>query len=59
MNDEQVAMLDRLAKEDGYTERAPYMRRLVNQEYARRFSQPQPLITVGEATSGNTQKEEK
>jgi len=59
MDDETLEMLDKLMLEDGYTERAPYVRRVIRQAYARRMTQPQLLPTAGEATNGPMNTEEK
>ena len=46
---EDARMLDRMAADDAYENRSPFMRRLVRQEWARRYSQPNPIVTLGEA----------
>lgn len=46
---EDVRMLDVLMREDGYENRSPYFRRLIRQEYARRYSQPSAVISVADA----------
>jgi metal-responsive CopG/Arc/MetJ family transcriptional regulator len=58
MDDETLEMLDKLMLEDGYTERAPYVRRVIRQAYARRMTQPQLLPTAGDV-SGIINTEEK
>lgn len=49
MEGETALQLDTMAKEAGYDNRSAYVRMLIRQEYARRYSQPSPLITVDEA----------
>ena len=49
MEKDTAAQLDRMAKEDGYDNRSAFVRWMIRQEYARRYSQPNPGVTVGEA----------
>jgi Arc/MetJ-type ribon-helix-helix transcriptional regulator len=46
---EDARMLDHMSTEDAYENRSAFMRRLVRQEWARRYSQPNPLISVADA----------
>ena len=48
MEKETAAQLDQMAYQDGYDNRSAFVRLLIRQEYARRFSQP-TLMTIGEA----------
>lgn len=45
---EDMAMIDKLMMDDGYESRSAFVRRLIRQEWARRYSQPNP-VTLGEA----------
>lgn len=50
MDIETASMLDQMAVEDGFeTSRSAFVRRLIRQEWARRLSQPNQLVTVEEA----------
>ncbi len=49
VTEEDLKMLDFMAAEDGYDNRSAFVRRLIRQEYARRYSQPNPLVTVEQA----------
>ena len=49
MDAETAHDLDTLAREDGIDNRSAMVRRLIRQEIARRYSTPQPCITVAEA----------
>lgn len=49
MEAETAALLDKLARESGYENRSPFVRWLIRQEAARRYSQPNPAVTVAEA----------
>lgn len=46
---EDAKMLDTMMREDGYENRSPYVRRLIRQEWARRYSQPSAVISVADA----------
>lgn len=58
VTEDDSKMIDRMMVEDGYDNRSAFIRRLIRQEWARRYSQPNPLITVqsaieaGKAISG-------
>jgi Arc/MetJ-type ribon-helix-helix transcriptional regulator len=54
LTNEDVRLLDRMMVEDAYETRSAFMRRLIRQEWARRYGQPNPAVTVGEAVeAGN------
>lgn len=46
---EDARMIDRMMTEDAYDNRSAFVRRLVRQEWARRYSQPNPAVTVKQA----------
>lgn len=46
---EDVKMLDRMMREDAYDNRSAWVRRLIRQEWVRRYSQPNPAISVADA----------
>lgn len=49
LTEEDAEMVDRMMREDGIDNRSAFMRRMVRQEWAKRFSQPNAAISVGEA----------
>ncbi|HHY87755.1 MAG TPA: ribbon-helix-helix protein, CopG family [Chloroflexi bacterium] len=49
ITDEDARQLDAMMIEDAYDNRSAFVRRLIRQEYARRYSQPNPAITVEDA----------
>lgn len=49
VTDEDAQMVDRMMAEDGYENRSAFIRRLIRQEWARRYSQPNPVISVADA----------
>ena len=51
VTEEDARMVDRMMVEDGYENRSAFVRRLIRQEWARRVSQPNPVITVEEAVN--------
>lgn len=51
VTDEDAQMVDRMMVEEGYENRSAFVRRLIRQEWARRYSQPNPVITVEEAVN--------
>lgn len=54
MDAETLSMLEAMAKEDGYKERAPFMRRLIRQEYTRRYvSQPLAISEQAKEIEGS------
>jgi Arc/MetJ-type ribon-helix-helix transcriptional regulator len=54
LTEEDNKFLDRMMVDDGFDNRSAFMRRLVRQEWARRVSQPNQLITVAEAEINHT-----
>jgi Arc/MetJ-type ribon-helix-helix transcriptional regulator len=46
---EDAWKLDQMATEDAYENRSAFVRRLIRQEWDRRHSQPNQVITLGEA----------
>lgn len=46
---EDTQMLDWMMKQDAIENRSAWVRRLIRQEWARRFSQPNPALTLDEA----------
>jgi metal-responsive CopG/Arc/MetJ family transcriptional regulator len=46
---EDARMLDRMMAEDMIDNRSMFIRRLIRQEWARRYSQPNPRVTVEQA----------
>lgn len=46
---EDAKMLQRMMVEDAYDNRSAFVRRLIRQEWARRYSQPNPVVTVKQA----------
>jgi metal-responsive CopG/Arc/MetJ family transcriptional regulator len=58
ITEEDAKMLDRMAAEDGFDNRSAFVRRLIRQEWARRYSKSNPLISVADAmTAGETIQE--
>lgn len=53
MPKEDADDLDRMAHEMGFDNRSAFVRWMTRQEKARRYSQPNPLITVSEAQAAN------
>lgn len=51
---EDAQMLDWMQKQDALENRSAWVRRLIRQEWARRFSQPNPTLTVDEAISAGS-----
>lgn len=49
ITDEDAKFLDQMMIEDAYDNRSAFIRRLIRQEWARRYSQPNPVINVAEA----------
>jgi len=49
ITEEDAKMLDWMMVEDGFDNRSAFVRRLIRQEWARRYSQPNGGVTVGEA----------
>lgn len=46
---EDARMVDFMAWEDGFDSRSAFVRRLIRQEWARRYSKPNSIMTVAEA----------
>lgn len=55
LTSEDVRMLDRMMTEDAYENRSAFVRRLVRQEWARRYSAPNPGVLVEEAIAAYQQ----
>lgn len=53
LTDEDARMMDQMMTEDGYEKRSPFVRWLIRQEYARRYSKPNPLVTVADAQAAS------
>lgn len=49
ISDEDANILDRLMTEDAYDNRSAFVRRLIRQEWARRYSQPNVTVTIDQA----------
>jgi metal-responsive CopG/Arc/MetJ family transcriptional regulator len=49
IDNETAAQLEKMSHDMGYDNRSAFVRWLIRQEYARRYSQPNPVITVEEA----------
>jgi Arc/MetJ-type ribon-helix-helix transcriptional regulator len=49
ITDEDARQLDAMMNEDAYDNRSAFVRRLIRQEYGRRYSQPNPVVTVEDA----------
>ncbi|MEZ0396803.1 MAG: hypothetical protein ABWK53_10300 [Anaerolineales bacterium] len=49
IEEEDARMLERMMAEDFIDNRSMFIRRLIRQEWARRFSQPNPEISVADA----------
>jgi len=59
VTEEDARMLDRMMVEDGFDNRSAFVRRLIRQEWARRYSKPNPVISVADAmTAGEKLDEE-
>ena len=52
--DDDIQALDHMMTKDGFDNRSAFLRKLLRQEYARRYSQPNPLIMVDEAVVAAT-----
>lgn len=51
MSDDDARMLDRLMEEDFFDNRSAYVRKLIRQEWARRYSRPNPAVTIEQAAN--------
>lgn len=49
VTEEDAKMIDQLASEDGYDNRSAFVRRLIRQEWARRYSSPNLVVTIDQA----------
>lgn len=49
VTEEDARMIDRMMVEDAYDNRSAWVRRLIRLEWARRYSQPNPAISVADA----------
>lgn len=49
ITDEDARMLDRMMVEDAYDNRSAFVRRLIRQEWARRYGQPNAAVRVEQA----------
>jgi len=49
VTEEDARMIDRMMVEDAYENRSAWVRRLIRLEWARRYSQPNPVISVADA----------
>lgn len=49
VTEEDAHMLDRMMIEDAYDNRSAWVRRLIRLEWARRYSQPNKVISVADA----------
>lgn len=54
LTNEDVSMLDTLMAEDGFEIRSAFIRKLIRQEWARRYSQPNVGITIEEAVNAGS-----
>lgn len=54
MEQETAAQLDLMARDTGYDNRSAFVRWLIRQEYARRYSRPNSVITVENAEKAST-----
>ena len=46
LKDDDAKMLDRMMVEDAYDNRSAFVRRLIRQEWARRYSKPNAGVTI-------------
>ena len=53
LKDDDAKMLDRMMVEDAYDNRSAFIRRLIRQEWARRYSQPNAGVTIEQAQTAN------
>lgn len=49
VTEEDAKMIDQLASEDGYDNRSAFVRRLIRQEWARRYLSPNLVVTIDQA----------
>lgn len=58
VTEEDARMIDRMMVEDAYDNRSAWVRRLIRLEWARRYSKPNPLISVADAMLAGEKLEE-
>jgi len=49
VSEEDAKMIDRMMIEDAFDNRSAFVRRMIRQEWARRYSQANPVISVADA----------
>jgi metal-responsive CopG/Arc/MetJ family transcriptional regulator len=49
LTDDDVRALDWMATEDGTDNRSAFVRKLIRQEWSRRYSRPNPAVTIEQA----------
>jgi Arc/MetJ-type ribon-helix-helix transcriptional regulator len=49
IEEDDERMLTQMMKEDFFDNRSAFIRKLIRQEWARRYSKPNPLISVADA----------
>ena len=49
IEEDDERMLTQMMKEDFFDNRSAFMRKLIRQEWARRYSRPNPVISVADA----------
>jgi hypothetical protein len=57
ISDLDERMIKRLMSEDMLFNRSEFIRRLIHQEWARRYSQPNPAISVADAMAAGSEIE--
>jgi metal-responsive CopG/Arc/MetJ family transcriptional regulator len=55
---EDARALDWMANEDGIDNRSAFVRKLIRQEWSRRYSRPNPGITIEQAQAAAQSKQE-
>lgn len=50
---DDAKILDQMMVEDAYDNRSAFIRRLIRQEWARRYSQPNAGVTIEQAQAAN------
>jgi Arc/MetJ-type ribon-helix-helix transcriptional regulator len=58
IEEDDERMLTQMMKEDFFDNRSAFMRKLIRQEWARRYSQPNPFITLAEAEAAGEKLDE-
>jgi len=53
LKDDAAKMLDQMMIEDAYDNRSAFIRRLIRQEWARRYSKPNAVVTIEQAQTAN------